>query len=310
MKTILITGASGFLADKIFDSLMTLNKYKLVLGARDVEKISSIDKFKSAEIRYFNLMDDSSYINALSGIDAVIHLAAMDYADCEKNPELAWKVNVTMLEAFFLKCSLSGVKQFVYFSTFHVYGPNLEGVITEETATNPINTYSKSHLDAEKIVLKSKSLEGIVIRLSNAIGIPLHRDSSAWKLVVNDLCSQAIAKRKITLQSSGKKVRDFIPASSIGQAIDVLLEKNKFQKDNAIYNLGSGKSTSILEIANIIQKECKSLLNFFPSLEANNQIPENNLSYVYSNQKISSLGFKLSVTLEKEIITILKNLYE
>ncbi|MDD4975463.1 MAG: SDR family oxidoreductase [Bacteriovorax sp.] len=305
MKTILITGASGFLGDKIFDSLSSLNEYKLVLGVRDPSKISGIDKFKNAEIRYFNLVDDATYFQALVGVDAVVHLAAMDYADCEKNPELAWKVNVNLLEAFFLKCKESGVKQFVYFSTFHVYGPSLEGVITEETVTNPVNNYSKTHLEAEKIVLSNLGIEGIVVRLSNAIGKPLHADSSAWKLVVNDLCKQAVTSRKIVLQSTGKQLRDFIPASVVGFAIDTILEKNSTINASAIYNLGSGKSLSILDIVKIIQKECQDLYQFTPTFETRENTTEKISSFHFSVKKLSQLGFVCSTTIKKEIGEIL-----
>jgi UDP-glucose 4-epimerase len=305
MKTILITGASGFLADKIFDSLFSLRKYKLVLGARTPSKLSHVEKFKNSDLRIFDVSDETTYEGALIGIDVVIHLAAMDYADCVKNPELAQKVNVTSLENFLSYCNKFSVKQFVYFSTIHVYGANLIGTITEESPTNPANTYSKTHLAAEKIVLGDKSLEGIVVRLSNAVGAPTHADSSAWKLVVNDLCKQAVLNKAIVLNSSGKQLRDFIPASEIGLAIDLLLDKNKTINSNAIYNVGSGEGFRILDVVAIIQKQFEKLLNFRPTIEFKNSPNEKILPFHFSIEKIMKIGYIPDKTLEEEIQNII-----
>lgn len=300
MKTILLTGASGFLADKIFDTLSSLNKYQIIMGARNTVKLSAVSKYN--DIRKFDVSDVSTYETALSGVDIVVHLAAMDFSECEKNPELAHKVNVSDLEKFYNHCIDLGVKQFVYFSTIHVYGPNLSGVITEESPTNPVNVYSKTHLEAERIVLADKRIEGIVVRLSNAIGKPLFDDSGAWKLVVNDLCRQAVKNREIRLQSSGKQLRDFISASDIGNALDVILEKNV---SSNVYNLGSGNCLSILDIVKIIQKSYMKIFHSIPALEVKDEAFETILRFEFSNKKISLLGFKISKDLSDEIISIL-----
>jgi UDP-glucose 4-epimerase len=304
MKTILITGASGFLADKIFDTLDSLKKYHIIMGARNTSKLTDVLKYY--DIRKFNVSDENTYEDALLDIDVVIHLAAMDYSDCEKNPELANKVNVLDLEKFYKKCQLSGVKQFVYFSTIHVYGPNLSGIITEETPPNPINTYSQTHFEAEKIVLNNKS--GFVVRLSNTIGHATEINSSAWKLIANDLCLQAVKRKSMKINSSGKQLRDFISSSNIGNAIEVLLNQNHENFGNNIFNVGSGQTISILDLAKIIQEKYDELFGFKPPISRIEIPNENYPTFTFSTHKISQLGFNNSLEIKQEISKILKSI--
>jgi UDP-glucose 4-epimerase len=304
MKRILITGASGFLGEKIFETLSSLGKYEIILGARNVSKLKAHEKFKSVETRKFDVSDSSTYVSAIAGINVIIHLAAMDYADCEKNPELARKVNVECLRDFTQSCSAADVEQFIYFSTFHVYGPEVSGLITEETPVNPVNTYSRTHYEAEQIVLAEKQFAGTVIRLSNAIGAPFYADSAAWKLVVNDLCRQAVVNKKMVLNSSGNQLRDFIPAGEIGNALEILIGKN----ETGIFNLGSGISQSILEMTEKIKKSCDALFGFCPDLKTATQSNEKHVVFQYSIKKIEKMGYKSGKTIEATLNEILQSI--
>ena len=297
MKNILITGGSGFLAGKIYDHLKS--DFNVVLGTRDTIKLADYPK---KNVGYFNIDDPLSYNSSLSGIDGVIHLAAMDFQDCEKNPELAWKINVERVKELLESCHHNAIPTFIYMSTIHVYGSDLAGEIAEETPVNPANTYSKTHLKAEELVLKDSQLRGIVVRLSNSIGRPLHPDSPTWKLVVNDLCQQAVKCNKIVLQSSGLQSRDFVPASAVGPALQILLEKGKAGE---IYQLGWGQSLTILEIAAKIQNKCQELFNHRPELLTKAPQNEKVTLFTYSLSKLKQLGFSHSHQLEDEITDIL-----
>jgi UDP-glucose 4-epimerase len=289
---ILITGASGYLGGRIFQTIEKSGKHNCLLASRNLETL--LDKiFQEKELRIFNISEPKTFSNALRGIDA-----SMNHQECEKNPHEARIVNVDMVELLIHEAIQQRVKQFIYLSTFHVYGPNQNGIITEETKTNPQSIYAKTHLEAEKLVLNNKEINGKVIRLSNALGAPLRKDIAAWSLVANDLCKQAIFQKKMILNSTGHQKRDFIAANCVGDAIEVLLSS----PDSNIYNLGSESTKSILEIAYMIQHSCEKLFGFKTIIETKNDptvTPESFPDFTYNCHALRSLGFSLKTNIRK-----------
>lgn len=304
-KRILITGCTGYLAGRIFQRLEKFNNYHFILGCRDISKASSLHHYKDHELKIFDISKPETFMNALTGIDAVVHLASMNVQDSQGNPELAQKINVEMVQKLVDESIKYNVSQFIYMSTFHVYGPDAKGLITEETPTNPKSVYAKTHLEAEKIVTSNERIHGCAIRLSNAIGMPLIKDISAWKLVANDLCNQALNTKKMVLSSTGDQKRDFVAVSCIGDAIHTLLSTSKNKKTaSSIYNLGSETTMTIFNMAQLIQESCRVHLGFTPAIERKID-PNINIDtfpmFTYSTKKLRSLGFEISVSLKEEI---------
>lgn len=298
-RNILITGASGYIGGKIYTTLSSLG-HNCILGARNTEKLTQI--FPEAECRVLDISSEETFKNALIKIDDIIHLASMNHQDSESNPSLAQQINVDMTDKLIKTAITSNVQKFIYFSTFHVYG-NTQGVISEETPPSPLSIYAKTHLEAEMLLLKYHDhIEGKVIRLSNAIGSPLTRENSAWSLVVNDLCRQAVENNNMILKSSGHQKRDFIPASSIGYAIDVLL-KTKHEEKTPVYNLGSGQTLSIIKMAEMIRDLCHSELKRKPEITKLSELPllETVADFKYQCKKIRDLGYSPNITIEDEI---------
>lgn len=296
---VLITGASGYLGSRIYKTLGSLN-YHCVLSARNPMKLAQI--FPEAECRILDISSEETFKNALLQIDVVIHLASMNYQDCEKDPVLAQKINVEMTDKLIQSAIAAGVQKFVYFSTFHVYG-NPQGVITEETPPSPISVYAKTHLEAEKVLLKyHNQIEGKIIRLSNAIGAPLMNNISAWSLVINDLCRQTVENHHMILKSSGHQKRDFIPASVIGEAINVLL-KTKIKESNPVYNLGSEKTVTILKMAELIRDIGQKELGVKTYISCLSELPliDTVADFQFQCKKIHSLGYSPKISIEDEI---------
>lgn len=189
--------------------------------------------------------------------DAVIHLAALNDADCAKKPELAMAVNTggtfNVLEA----ASAAGVPRFIYFSTFHVYGPAAGDTITEATPAMPAHPYGITHRAAEDYVNYFKVYKGmktLIFRMSNSFGCPMDRGVNAWTLVFNDLCRQLVTTGSITLKSAGTQHRDFIPLADAAEAVRYFLLDIPDKWGDGLYNLGGGSSMSILDAARRVEK--------------------------------------------------------
>jgi UDP-glucose 4-epimerase len=80
-----------------------------------------------------------------------------------------------------------GVTKFVYFSTAHVYGSPLQGLIDENSTPRPMHDYAITHRLAEDYVLQAnsdKDITGSILRLTNSVGSPLNSKENCWMLFV------------------------------------------------------------------------------------------------------------------------------
>ena len=263
---ILITGGFGFVGGRLAEHLAE-GGHQIVLGTRN--SISPRDWLPFADVTQTVWDDDLALERSCKGIDVVIQAAGMNAQDCTFDPVAALAFNGVATSRLVEAASRAGVKRFIYLSTAHVYASPLVGTITEETCPRNLHPYATSHLAGENVVLSANQrgqIEGVVLRLSNVFGAPAHKDVNCWMLLVNDLCRQALAARKLMLQSSGYQRRDFIAMSEICRVIEYLSTYSADTLPARVINVGSGVSQSVLEMAHLIQQRCAILLDFEPEI--------------------------------------------
>lgn len=183
-KTILITGGTGSFG-KMF-STMIFNKYdpkKIIIYSRDEFKQDMMKKEfaanfpdKSKKLRFFigDVRDKDRLYRAFSGVDYVIHAAAMKQVPaCEYNPFEAIKTNIHGAQNVIDAALDRGVKKVVALST--------------DKAVNPINLYGGTKLVSDKLFIAANAYSGekgtvfSVVRYGNVAGsrgsvIPFFRD--------------------------------------------------------------------------------------------------------------------------------------
>lgn len=294
---ILVTGGEGYLGGRIVDYLVSSKLDVRVGGRVEREGIVKID-----------LADQKSLEKACKGIECIIHLAAMNASDCEKNPENALLSNGLGTLRLINAAIKEGVSKFIYFSTSHVYGSSLVGVVSEETLPRPVNHYSITHKIAEDyLMLESDrgAISGTVLRVTNAVGYPRNKRVNCWMLFVNNICKQVVATKKIEVYSDPFIKKDFIPISSICSLILFVMEKNL---NKEIFNVSSGGLLSLSEMALLVQKRARSVLNFTPEIIFNNNFDSNHCDLMaISNKKLKSFGFDIELELSSEIDKLLLN---
>ena len=109
----------------------------------------------------------------------------MPQYDCGNNFSLAKTVN-TNLTLELAKVALSkSIKKFIFLSTIHVYGKNLNGEILENSKTEPYDYYSETKLNAENELklFHNTNVELKILRLSNIFGAPKLYNTNIWHLL-------------------------------------------------------------------------------------------------------------------------------
>jgi UDP-glucose 4-epimerase len=305
--SILLTGGLGYVGGRLASELAAAG-HQVHCGTRSYSKTAP-EWLPQMQMIYLDWDSDVSLVQACQGIDCVIHLAAMNEIESAKNPLAALQMNGLASLRLIEAAKSTRVRRFIYFSTAHVYGSPLQGLITETVLPRPIHPYAITHKVTEDFVLAAhaqKQLEGIVIRLSNSFGAPVTPKVDRWTLLVNDLCRQAATNGELCLNSPGTQLRDFITLRDVSRAVSHLMELKVDQLGDGLFNLGSGKATSIFEMTECVAERWRALVGRDISIHrpVGDGKPPPPLNYCCD--KLGATGFKLTSQIDSEIDATLR----
>ncbi|NCI49096.1 NAD-dependent epimerase/dehydratase family protein [Sediminibacterium roseum] len=299
-KHVLVTGGLGFLGARIAQYLSAV--YEITLAtSRTGQEITP-----PFSLRYVNWDDPASLERACAGVDYVIHTAGVNAPDSMENPELALLINGVGTLRLVKAAKKAGVQKIVYFSTAHVYRQPLTGTITEDTCTLNLHPYATSHRAGEDAVLAAseRNFTTVVIRLSNSFGEPVYAANNCWSLLVNGLCKQVVETGLLQLTSTGLQERDFISISNVTRAVSFLLGSDRVQ---GIYNLGSGSSVSVLQMAQHIARRVKHVLGFDPILQVPAGSKQEQVAPLqFKIEKLRGSGFVVQHDVDEEVDKLLQ----
>lgn len=308
---ILITGGFGYIGSRLAQHFAAQSRYNIVLGSRNCEEVPAW----LPQVNIVNIPWDSpsSLEETCAGFDVIIHAAGMNAQDSYTDPIAALQFNGVMTGALLQAAIRQKAKRFIYISTAHVYGSPLEGWITEESCLRSLHPYATSHRAGEDMVRYAHELgqiEGIVVRLSNAIGVPSYKDVNCWTLLVNDLCRQLVKSGRLVLQSSGQQYRNFITIQDVARAIEHLLKSASSVIGNGLFNLGGARSFTVIEMAELIAERGRitfgvnakiSRQEFSESIQCNKIEP-----LIYDITKLQQTGYRLIENMDLEIDNTLR----
>jgi len=291
---ILITGGFGFIGGRLA-AYLSLAGHQVVLGSRNETHLPNW--LPQAEVVQIKWSDESALESSCEGVDVIIHAAGMNAQDCAADPIGALDFNGVTTKRLVEAANRVGVKKFIYLSTAHVYASPLVGTITEKTLPSNSHPYASSHLAGESAVLSANErgvIQGVVIRLSNTYGAPMHKDVNCWMLVVNDLCRQAVTLRSMTLRSRGLQRRDFITLHDVSRVVAHMIDLPNAQIGDGLFNVGSGKSERVIDMVGLVQSRCAEVLGYSPAIIRPEPTEgDKSLNLNYRIDKLLSTGFSL-----------------
>jgi len=300
----LLIGGIGYVGGRLASYLKSCGHRVCISTRRDLEEVP--EWVIADEVICFDPDNGDSSGLLLDGMDAVVYLAAPNEIDSAKNPcsalraggELTWKVLEALTER-------NVPPPFLYLSTFHVYGSNATGEITETISPLPIHPYALGRYFGECVVQlfrARKKVTALCVRLSNAFGAAAGQNVLRHSLVFNDLCRQAVIERSLTLKSTGAQKRNFIAMEDVVRAIEFLAMRADEWPSDGLIHLGSAIHLSILEVAEMISQRSEALLGFRPRII----VPEGGgedyvVDFVFSIERLKRMGFVWNNRIEKEI---------
>lgn len=181
-----------------------------------------------------------------------------------------------------------------------VYG-KISKPAKETDNLNATSCYAKENILSEKILINNCGIfkyKYLICRLSNPYGKSLKNKKSQG--LINILIKNILKKKITKLYVKQNLVRDYIHLDDVASAIYKLIQKNK---KNDVYNISSGKGTSIKKILSVIKK------SFSEEVKIEYKKTQNlDLQYsVISNKKLSRVGWKLKTNFREGILKTYQN---
>lgn len=184
--------------------------------------------------------------------DTLIHLASAKREDFISEPGRAFEVNVQGTENALQACERNGAKM-VFISTSGVYARDASGALSEETACiAPPLPYGDSKWQGEELCRATHARSGIPVRILRIFNV--YGPGQNEQFLIGYLVRHALTNRPIQLQTPHAR-RDFIHVADVRHA--VALAATHQGSGVETFNVGSGRSHSVLEVVEELKKALK-----------------------------------------------------
>lgn len=252
MKKVIVTGGAGFIGSHVVDALVKQGIEVTILDNLSTGKKENINP-KATFIKCDLTKDKPLF----KDIDVVFHLAATPQVQYSiENPTDNNNIDslINMLEL----SKKNGAKRFIFSSSSSVYGNPKYTPIDEKHSTNPLSPYALHKLVGEqycKLYSEVYNLDTVCLRYFNAYG---HRmpNKGAYRSVISIFNEQHNKKQPLNIVNDGEQRRDYVHVNDIVNA-NILCANSTKKLNGDIFNVGTGKSYSVNEVADMFGGEKK-----------------------------------------------------
>lgn len=274
-KSVLVTGGAGFIGSHIVDALLAAGAAKVrVLDSMDPDShgtqkdpVNLNDAFtnygpQKVEFLRGDIRDFQTCVKACEGMNVVFHEAAMvsvpkSIDDPLKNNETNITGTLHMLKA----AADAGVSRFVFASSAATYGmeptiPKQEVMKREYPSPYALSKgvdedYAELWAKVQKL---GQGMTCVALRYFNVFG-PRQNPKSPYSGVISIFADRLTSGDTITFNGDGTNTRDFVFVKDVVKAnlLAGLYEIPAAQEGFNVFNVGTGKRTSLLELLDTMQ---------------------------------------------------------
>lgn len=251
-KTILITGASGYLGQNFINEIVKDSKYRILAYSRDKSKIEHI--YKNDNIKCYDKKDFDTGKLILGHVDVILHFGfARAHCSTEQISD-----SLAFTEELFIKAALHNVPAIINISSQSVYGLSRTPPWKESLTPTPETPYAMakyaSEILANSVRRICKHTFSTSLRLASVAGGEngINHDDIISKFVKKSLTGD-----QINIVGGNQRL-ERIDMRDVISAIKKLLILSP-QNWQPIYNIGSGETQNIIEIAEKVIKVTRAI---------------------------------------------------
>lgn len=297
MSKILITGAAGFVGWNLSLYLRS-NGYEVIMLDVDdrLERIQYYQQISAqaadAEISLIRTDLTRGSMDVPEDLAAIIHLAALPHVDYSYYyPTQVHHNNVSSTASLLEHAAAHGIP-FILASSVEVYGGEQPVPYKETDPCHPMSPYAASKVACEVLLhtyMRCFGLKGKIFRLTNLYG-PWQAPDRIIPRNICRICNQ----EELDIQSN--VTRDFLYVDDAVRAIALILEQAPYGE---IYNISSGKGTSMSEVGEELMKLAGAGRNLSVRRFEREFTNARGASLVIDSQKLRSLGWQPEIGLSE-----------
>ncbi len=330
MKKILITGGLGFIGSHTVVELQNAGYKAVIIDNLYNTKMDVLDNIVSItgvqpEYHCIDLRDKKVVHDFFkkNSLDGVIHFAASKaVGESVEKPLLYYENNISTLVYLLQEMKRQKLSNFIFSSSCTVYGQAEELPITENAPVKPAESpYGNTKQIGEEIIKETCNADGlkaIALRYFNPIGA--HKSAKIGELPLGipqnliPFITQTAAGIRKELSvfgddyatPDGTAIRDYIHVVDLAKAHITALERlldNRNKKDFEVFNIGTGKGSSVLEVIDAFEKVSNTKLHYKIVGRRKGDITAAYADTALANDE---LGWKHEKTLEEALLSAWK----
>jgi UDP-glucose 4-epimerase len=244
-----VTGGAGFIGSHLVEYLVEHDNSVIVIDDLNTGKIENLKNvYKKIEFIKGDIRDNNLLRKTFKDINGIFHQAALaSVQESFTMPEKYHDVNVNGTENIFRFAKEFGLRV-VYASSSSIYGNPLKLPIKEDAQRDPINPYAQTKLDKELLAEKYAKMDVDIIglRYFNVYG---ERQSMNYAGVIKLFLERVQEGNPPKINGDGLQERDFVYVKDVVRANIMAMQSTV---RHAFINIGTGKSVSVLDLANMI----------------------------------------------------------
>ncbi|MHB8255059.1 MAG: SDR family NAD(P)-dependent oxidoreductase [Acidiferrobacter sp.] len=239
---VLITGGAGFIGSHLADRLVTDGHHVVVLDNLTTGKTENL-RAAAAQARFIrgDVRDQETVHRALSGMDAVVHLAAVASVQASMDDPLATHATNLGGTLHCLNAAADlGVSRVLYASSAAIYGDDAPTPVTERATPAPLSPYAIDKLAGEQYLAyfaRERDLNATAFRFFNVFG-PRQDASSPYSGVISLFADRLAANLPFLIYGDGRQTRDFVYVEDLVDILAQALVRRDLR--GVIMNVGSG----------------------------------------------------------------------
>ncbi len=331
MKKILVTGGLGFIGSHTVVELQNAGYEVIIidnLSNSTIEVLDRITSITGIQPIYENLdLKNQSAIQQFfkthTAIDGIIHFAASKaVGESVENPLKYYHNNISTLIYLLEEMNVNNVSNFIFSSSCTVYGQADSMPITESAPFKPAESpYGNTKKIGEEIIsetTKASHLKAIALRYFNPIGAHYSSKIGELPIGIPQNLIPYVTQTGMGIREElsvfggdystpdGTAVRDYIHVVDLAKAHTVALNrliKNNNLSNFEVFNIGTGKGSSVLDVIKAFEKVSGKQLNYKIIDRREGDIVE---AYADTSLANTELKWKAEYTLEEALASAWK----
>lgn len=274
-KKFVVVGGAGLIGSHTVDHLLKKDIKEVIIydnfvrGVRENLNTAMQDPRVKIYDVGGDIMQTDILQSAFEGADGVFHLAALWLLQCHEYPRTAFDVNIRGTFNVMEACVAKGIKRLVYSSSASVYGDAVSEPMTEEHPFNNKNFYGATKIASEAMLRSFHyryGLNFVGLRYMNVYG-PRQDYQGAYIAVIMKMLDAIDKGDSPTIMGDGTEAFDFVAVEDCALANVCAM---KADTADSFYNVGTGKRTSLKELAEILREltGCIKPIQYAPRSQA------------------------------------------